>query len=169
MNPLLFALLAMTSPDRPANVCGAVQVPMPATGSPELSRAAEHVLDRFLRGSPLEMEWPRHALADPVVIFLIVAPYGDMRGYTQNQRLTRARGEAIRLHMLRYQDRWNFRPGQLHIVDLPDTRLFLDSVGIRPDRENRHDAYVLIQYPRGRLPAAAADTSPSYCGDVFSR
>ncbi len=169
MNPLLFALLAITSPARPTNVCGAVQVPMSATGSAEISPAAAHVLDRFLRGSRLEMEWPRHALADPEALLLIVAPYGDMRGYTQNQDLTRARGEAIRLHMLRYQDRWNFTPGRLHIVDLRDTRLFMDMAGIRPNRETWHDAYVLIQYPRERLPAAAAGTSPSYCGDVFSR
>lgn len=169
MKSLLFAMLAMTSPDRPTNVCGAIQLPMSATGSAELGDEARNLLDRFLRGSPLEMEWPRHALADPEAIFLLVAPYGDMHGYTQNERITRSRAEAIRLHFLRYQDRWTFTPGRLHIVDLPETASFLQRVGVSRSRENRHDAYVLIQYPRDRLPPSAAGTSPTYCGDVFRR
>ena len=169
MHVLLLAALAATSPAQPANVCVAAEVPMPASGSAELSPAAMAGLDRFLRGSPLEMEWPRHALADPEALFLIVAPYGDMRGYTQNRGLTRSRAEAIRLHMLRYRDRWDFSPGRLQIVELRDSMLFLDMAQVRRGPDRRHHAYVLIQYPRDRLPAALAGTSPAYCGDVFSR
>lgn len=160
----------MTSPARASNMCVAMELPISSTGSPELGQAATAGLDRFFRGSPLEMEWPRHAMADQEVIFLIVVPYGEMQGLTQNERLTRARAEAIRRNILRYQDRWNLTPGRLQTVELRYSRLFLDRAGVRRDPGRRHDAYVLIDYPADRLLAGiAAGTSPAYCGDVFRR
>lgn len=169
MHVLLLAALALTSPARPTNVCVAMQFPMPASGAADLSPEAVNRIDRFLRGSPLEMEWPRHALGDRETILLIVAPYGDNRGLTQNERLTRSRGEAIRLHMLRHRDRWNWTPGRLQIVELRDAARLLERAGVRRDPARRHDAYVLIDYPADRLSASAAGTSPPYCGEVFSR
>lgn len=169
MYALLFALLAMTSPARPTNVCVAIEVPMSSTESVELGPEAQLRLDRFFRGSPMEMEWPSRALEDQEAVFLIVAPYGDMHGYTQNQNLTRERGEAIRRHILRHRDRWRFTPGRVQVVELPHAAMFLSRAGVVRDRAHRHFGYVLIDYPEDRLPASAAGMSPTYCAEVFSR
>lgn len=156
---LLLAILAAAAPaPEPTALCLAVAVPMPRFGQAELDEEARARLRRFFRASPIENPTARAALADPRIRVVIAAPYGWMRGFEQNQRLTRERGRVIRDFILSF----GVAAERIDIVELTDSLALFRRAGI-PLGEQR-DGYVLLQYPG---PGVGA-TAPS-CQAVFSR
>jgi hypothetical protein len=169
MHALLLAALAATaqaaSPSETA-ACVAVEVSMSRSGSADLDEGARMQLRRFFRGSPLEMEWPRHAFRDPRVRIAIVAPYGAMHGFDQNRRLTREREEAIRARAAFFLEQWEIASDRVDLVELTDSADRLERAGVRPSAERWRSGYVLLEYPRSIVPEGA---NPTNCYAVFSR
>ena len=148
--PLLLLAALAASPVVPApdpRLCVALRIPMSAGGSAALDASARRMIDSFSRASPSQDAMARNALRDDRVRFVVLASYGAMRGFESNQRLTVARGRAIRDYLILQ----GIPADRIRVAELLDVSSYVERADLPPaPAEGWSWGYVIVEYPEAR-------------------